>query len=178
MAAPPGWTRRPRQFTLPSVAGQIDGRPAMFRFRRGKVTTSALRSTRSLAGPKPWAASVAGPIILHPQCSRRGAWTILGVVCESDQGILQNVVQGNEWFDLSVSGGSVSDGDFARHWCEIVIGSASRLALWSRNRSLMHVHGPGRQQADRLAVLEGRGRDMSTSTPSESCEAPVTSRRT
>ena len=45
MAAPPGWTRRPGQFTLPSVAGQIDGRPAMFRFRQGKATTSTSRST-------------------------------------------------------------------------------------------------------------------------------------
>ena len=43
IAAPPGWTRRPRQFTLPSVAGQIKGRPAMFRFRRGKAATSASR---------------------------------------------------------------------------------------------------------------------------------------
>ena len=62
MAAPPGWTGRPRQFTLPSVAGQIEGRPAMFRFRRGKVTTSASRSTRSPVGRE---------ALIRPRCRTR-----------------------------------------------------------------------------------------------------------
>ena len=47
---------------------------------------------------------------------------MLGVLYEIGQGIPRDVVQGHEWFDLSVSGGSVSGGGFARYRCETVTG--------------------------------------------------------
>ena len=63
MAAPPGWTRRPRQFTLPSVAGQIKDRPAVFRFRRGKATTSASRSTTIAITAPVQSGNSGGPVL-------------------------------------------------------------------------------------------------------------------
>ena len=80
MATPPGWTRQPRQFTLPSVAGQTEGQPAMFRFRRGKATTSASRSTtiagRSRSPELPRCRT-------HESCPRDAAYRALGPCSES-----------------------------------------------------------------------------------------------
>ena len=104
MAAPPGWTRRPRQFTLPSVAGQIKGRPAMFRFRRGKATTSASRSTTIAGGSR---SPDSPPLPYHESCPRvqhTGARTMLGVLYEVGRGVPRDVGQRLEWFDLPVSG--------------------------------------------------------------------------
>ena len=158
VAASPGWMRRPRQFTLPSAAGQIEGRPAVVPLpaRQGyHIGITVNYDHRQVA--EPWVASVAGPIILPPQCSRRDAWIMLGVICESRQRILRNVVQGNEWFDLSVSGGSVPDGDFARHWCETVIGSASRPVTQDGNGTLMRVMDQTRSRS--TSWQESKGAD-------------------
>ena len=73
MTAPPGWERRSRQFTLPSVAGQIGDRPAMFRFRRGRsyhVNTTVHYDRRQVS--KPGVVSVAALMNLAPATRQTG----------------------------------------------------------------------------------------------------------
>ena len=163
MAAPPGWTRRPRQFTLPSVAGQIKGRPAMFRFRRGKATTSASRSTTIAGGSR---SPDSPPLPYHESCPRDAAYgrsdharsLVRGWPGRSPRRRAKARMVRSSRLRLIRPGRSLRTISVRNH-----DRSASRLVSRDGNGSLMRVSGQGRQQIGRLAGIEGSGRIVSTS---------------